>query len=279
VEGLPARTPPPQQVNSPRGVLLNWNNKPAPRFGAADDTWAYGSLHRVSLLENQIARRRTHDLASVTASMNAAATQDLRSERLTPSVSALLRGGPAPSARAQRMLELLEAWRVGGSSRLDRDEDGNMDAGPAPAIMDAFYPRLLDAVLGGALGPQLADLKTLEGANNGPGSGFTGGGINYVHKDLQTLLGRRFSRPFTTRFCGGGDLAACRTAVWSALDAAGAELESEQGNASPDAWRSDANAERIHFAPGLLTTTIRYTNRPSGIQQVISFKGHRARRR
>ena len=37
----------------------------------------------------------------------------------------------------------------------------------------------------------------------------------------------------------------------------------------------DANAERIKFAPGLLPTTIRYTNRPSGIQQVISFKGHR----
>jgi hypothetical protein len=37
----------------------------------------------------------------------------------------------------------------------------------------------------------------------------------------------------------------------------------------------DANAERIKFAPGLLQTTIRYTNRPSGIQQVISFNGHR----
>jgi len=29
------------------------------------------------------------------------------------------------------------------------------------------------------------------------------------------------------------------------------------------------------FRPGLLGTTIRYTNRPSGIQQVISFNGHR----
>jgi hypothetical protein len=29
------------------------------------------------------------------------------------------------------------------------------------------------------------------------------------------------------------------------------------------------------FVPGLLPTTMRYTNRPTGIQQVISFKGHR----
>ena len=32
-------------------------------------------------------------------------------------------------------LELLEAWRATGSSRLDRDEDGAMDAGAAPVIM------------------------------------------------------------------------------------------------------------------------------------------------
>ena len=31
----------------------------------------------------------------------------------------------------------------------------------------------------------------------------------------------------------------------------------------PSAWRADANAERIKFMPGLLPTTIRYTNRPT----------------
>jgi acyl-homoserine lactone acylase PvdQ len=269
----------PQQVNSPRGALLNWNNKPAPGFGSADNNWSYGSLHRVGMLEAGIARRATHDLASVTGAMNAAATQDLRSVALTDPVSRLLRGGAAPSARAQRMLELLEAWRAGGSSRLDRDGDGAMDAGGAPAIMDAFYPRLLDAVLTPALGPQVAELETLEGGDNSRSSGFTGGGINYVDKDLRTLLGTRFARPFSTRFCGAGDLGVCRRDVWEALDAAGAELATRQGSADPNAWRSDAGAERIRFAPGLLTTTIRFTNRPSGIQQVISFGGHRRQRR
>jgi acyl-homoserine lactone acylase PvdQ len=275
---LPSRKLP-QQVNPAGGTLLNWNNSPAPGFGAADDNWSYGSLHRVSLLRNQIARHPKHDLASVTSAMNAAATQDLRSTALTPTLSTLLRGGPAPSARAQLMLEKLEAWRVNGSSRLDRDGDGAMDSGAAPVIMDTFYPRLLDAVMGGALGPQLADLKSLEGSNNFTGSGFTGGGINYIDKDLRQLLGARFKHPFRTRFCGGGDVNACRAAVWGALDSAGEALETAQGSASPDAWRSDAAKERISFVPGLLTTKIAYTNRPSGIQQVISFKGHRSRRR
>jgi hypothetical protein len=58
----------------------------------------------------------------------------------------------------------------------------------------------------------------------------------------------------------------CAGAVWAAL-------ESIPGD--PDALRGDANAERIKFRPGILPTTIRYTNRPSGIQQVISFESHR----
>ena len=156
----------PQQVNPAGGALLNWNNSPAPGFGAADDNWSYGSLHRVSLLQNQIARRAKHDLASVTSAMNAAATQDLRSTALTPTLSTLLRGGPAQRARPAHARAAGGVAR-GGSCRLDRDEDGAMDSGGAPAIMDAFYPHLYDAVLGGALGPQLADLKALEGAKNG----------------------------------------------------------------------------------------------------------------
>ena len=269
----------PQQVNSPRGVLLNWNNKPVPGFAAAEDNWSYGPLHRVNLLEAGIAKQPKHDLASVTAAMNAAATQDLRSFALTPTLSTLLRGGGAPSARALRMLELLENWQAGGSSRLDREPDGFMDAGGAPAIMDAFYPHLVDAVLGPVLGPQLAELKSLEGTDNAPRTGFTGGGINYVDKDLRTLLGTRFKSPYATRFCGRGDVNACRTAVWAALEATGVELAARQGTADPNVWRSDALPERIKFLPGLLPTTIRYTNRPSGIQQVISFGGHRAGRR
>ncbi len=47
-----------------------------------------------------------------------------------------------------------------------------------------------------------------------------------------------------------------------------------QGTADPAAWRASAVPERITFQPGLLPYTMRYTNRPTGIQQVISFNGH-----
>jgi hypothetical protein len=183
------------------------------------------------------------------------------------------------------MLALLQRWTREGSSRLDRDLDGRIDAQGA-AIMDAAWPRLADAVLR----PVLGDLVGAEASAFGPASGLAGlegryalppagqstGWHSYVDRDLRALLGDRVAQSFRNRYCGGGDLAACRAALWEALDAARAELEAAHGP-EPEAWRADATRERIRFVPGLLPTTMRYTNRPSGIQQVVSFRGHRPR--
>ncbi|MBE2318291.1 penicillin acylase family protein [Solirubrobacter sp. CPCC 204708] len=259
--GFLAQSRRPYQANPPSGALVNWNNRPAPGWGAADDNWSYGATQRVRMLDEGLARRGVHDLASVTGAMNAAATQDLRSVALTPVIEKLLRAHPAGATpRASRMLELLVAWRAAGSSRLDREPDGVMDAGPGPAIWDAFYPRLWAAAM------PVKGLQDFVGTNSGPASGFTGGGFWYLEKDLGRLTGTRWKSPFKERYCGGGDAARCAAAVWKALDAVPGD---------PDALRADANAERIAFRPGLLPTTIRYTNRPSGIQQVISFGGGR----
>jgi len=99
----------------------------------------------------------------------------------------------------------------------------------------------------------------------------------YVDKDLRTLVAEsRGEAPpagaFATRFCGGGDLAACRASLWAALDAAGAELAATQGP-DPTAWRADATGERIRFA-GFMPNTMRWANRPT-FQQVVQFGSHR----
>jgi acyl-homoserine lactone acylase PvdQ len=275
-KGFLAASKHPQQVDPPSGLLVNWNNKPAPGWGAADDNWSYGSSQRVRMLLDGLATRGQHDLASVTSAMNAAATQDIRSVVLTPTLQNALKAAPAPSPRAQQMLDLLVAWRANGSSRLDRDLDGFMDAGGAPAIWDDLYPRLYAAAMGGVFkGSLLSGLRDFVGDNAGTVGGFTHGGFWYLDKDLRKLGGAAVKRPFSLRYCGGGNAKTCATALWKAFDASGAALAARQGSADPAAWRSNANPERIKFAPGLLTTTIRYTNRPTGIQQVISFSGHR----
>jgi acyl-homoserine lactone acylase PvdQ len=270
----------PHQANPASGMLVNWNNKPAKDFGSSDSEWTYGSIQRVQMLRAGLAKQQTQSLATVVSAMNAAATQDIRVDgTVMDGINAVLSGSAAPSARSQQMLDLLNAWRAQGSSRLDRDLDGKIDAGAAATIMDTLYPKIADAVLAPVLGPQLAQLSDLEGVTNSTKGGFTGGRINYVDKDLRSLAGTTFSSPFSTRFCGAGDLSACRASLWQAFQDAGAELAAAQGSEDPAAWTSDADAERITFAPGLLQTTIRYTNRPSGIQQVLSFSGHRPNRK
>jgi acyl-homoserine lactone acylase PvdQ len=258
------------------GVMNNWNNKPARGFPAADDQWAYGSIGRVELLNDNTNKVRKHTLATLTGAMNAAATQDVRAMEFVPVLARLLKGGTPPSARASRMLELLEEWRAQGGSRLDRDLDGKIDH-PGAAILDTAWNRLADAAMTPVLGKPLADQlsQTLHSRFNLPPGGQFDGWHQYMDKDIRTLLGERVRGPFANRYCGGGDVNVCRAALWAALEAAGVELEVAAQESDPAAWRADANRERISFVPGLLPFTMRYTNRPSGIQQVIEFKGHR----
>lgn len=267
----------PQAINPASGELANWNNKPAPGFTAADDQWSYGSVQRVDLLRNGLAARRKHTLATVVSVMNAAATQDLRTIEVWPSIRAVLDSGPAGSARAQSAAQLVDDWRTQGASRLDRDLDGAIDH-PGAAVMEAAWRRIADAVLAPVLGPLVPRLRQIHADHDDPapnGNGFGGGWYGYVDKDLRALLGRPVIGPFRTRFCGAGDLAACRTALWGALDAAAAELQAAQG-ADSSRWRADAGAERVRFAGGLLPRTMRFANRPT-FQQVMTFTGHRPR--
>jgi len=268
-----------QAIDPPSGAIVNWNNKPGAGFSSADDNWAYGSVHRVDLLSAGIAARQKHTLASVVGAMNAAATQDLRVVRVLPAISAVLDGSAAPTPRAEQMLSLLEAWRASGGSRIDRDLDGKIDD-PGAAIMDAAWPRIADAVMRPVLGPlvdRLAALMPRDDPPNAGGSSYLTGWYGYVDKDLRTLVAESRGQPpppgaFATRFCGGGDLGACRASLWAALDAAGAELESAQGP-DPAAWRADATGERIRFA-GFMPNTMRWANRPT-FQQVMTFSRHR----
>jgi hypothetical protein len=205
--------------------------------------------------------------------MNAAATQDVRAIDTVPLIKRLIKGSKAPDATAKRMLALLVAWKQAGGSRLDRDLDGKIDD-PGAAIMDVAWPKIADAFMVSRLGPQLDELNSLFSRFDLPPSGQYSGWYQYFDRDIRSLLGMKVKQPFNNAYCGGGKLKKCQTAIWNAIATAGAELTASQG-ADPAAWRSDAVRERIDFSPGLLETTMRYTNRPSGIQQVISFDDHR----
>ncbi len=259
----------PHVIDPPSGAIVNWNNKPAAAFAAADNNWSYGSVQRAVMLNKGVAAKPVHTPASVVGAMNAAATQDLRAT-LVPLLAEAMARGTAPTARDTQLLQLLQSWN---GSRLDVNLDGKVDAAGA-AIMDAWWPKLAVAVLEPQLGPLTGDLKqlvTISDDANPAGSSYGDGWYSYVDKDLRTLLGKPVKSPYSTRYCGSGDLVACAATLWQSLDRAGNELAAQ--GTDPAAWRSDAAKERIQFA-GFLSDTMRWANRPT-FQQVIVFRSHR----
>ncbi|MDQ5820524.1 MAG: hypothetical protein M3540_03695, partial [Actinomycetota bacterium] len=129
------------------------------------------------------------------------------------------------------------------------------------------------------LGPNLPLLRALEDPSddaNVQGSAYLDGWYGYIDKDLRSLVGTQPVRGgFANRYCGAGNVGACRISLWAAFEAAGDALAATQGP-DPAAWRADANAERIRFTSGILPDTMRWTNRPT-FQQIFSFRTHRKR--
>jgi acyl-homoserine lactone acylase PvdQ len=261
-----------------KGTMTNWNNVSAHGFGASDDAWnANGTSARVDLLNYNLARLRRHGkwtLAGVTSAMNASATQDVRAILTVPVLQRLLKGSKAPNARAARMLALLVSWRKAGGNLLDHNADGKID-NPGAAIMNAAWPKIAAAAMRPVLGSLEAQFAGMVSVFDAPPGGQYSGWYQYFDRDVTKLLHVAQPQPFTNDYCGGGNVRRCQRSVWAAISAAGATLTRQQHTANPSAWRASATAERITFIPGLLKYTMSYTNRPSGIQQVISFNRHR----
>ena len=265
----------PQGINPPNGEIVNWNNRTQLGYEAPDDNWNLGALQRVDLLLGNLGHSNNVTPAQMVSAMNAAATQDVREMTFEPVLSKVLRGSKAPSARDAQMLSLLDAWRAHGGSRLDRTGSGRI-TDPGAAIMDTAWPGLAQEWLSSVLGLRSkleTEYASFESVYDQPPAGQYSGWHIAMDKDLRTMLGERVQGKFRVRYCGAGNLKRCRAQLWHAIDQAGATLAAQQGH-NPSAWRSDATREQITFVPGLLGYTMRYANRPSGIQQVLSFGGH-----
>jgi len=265
----------PHAIDPASGALVNWNNKPAPKFAASDDTFFYGPVQRVLLLKQNLKPGKS-SVVDLVRTMNKSATQDLRAVDVWPQIDVLLAKTAAPSPRAATLKALVDGWVQRGASRLDVNLDGKIDD-PGAAILDAAWPKLADGALApvlGSLTDRLAALMARDDAPSSGGSAYEGGWYGYLSKDLRAVAGAKVSGSYASRYCGGGDATACSQALWAALDAAGVDLASKQVDPDPVAWRTDATGERIQFAPGFLPVTMRWANRPT-YQQILSFDGHR----
>ena len=78
------------------------------------------------------------------------------------------------------------------------------------------------------------------------------------------------SAPFSRGYCGGGDPAACREALWRSLSDAAGDLQAGFGSAAVGDWRRSVADDAIELsALGLVSLPpIPWQNRPT-FQQVV----------
>jgi hypothetical protein len=247
----------PHAVAGPNGILLNWNNRPAPGFVAGDND-PLGAIHRVSMFNGY---KSKVTLAQDVGVMNNAATQDQRS-LVWPVVNSVLQGSAAPNRLDAQVLTLLNTWVAADAPRLDADNNG-FDDSPGPAIMDGVWTGIADAVMSPVFNSTslLSDLNSIRGLGGDAGQ-------SYVDKDLRHLLGEPVVGPFHLDYCGNGSLSVCRASLWSAFNSAVSQLETQYGP-NPNTWLEQAS--RTGFTPGLISNTMRTTNRPT-FQQVIELQ-------
>ena len=267
--------------------LTSWNNRPAPGYGMG-----YQARHRVGLLDGAIRRAtagpRRMTLAQLVSVMQAASTTDLRGQAVLGELLAVL--GRQRDPRLVAAIERLRDWRRSGAHRADRNRDGAYEHAEAIAIMDAWWPRLLEAQFRPTMGAELFDVLRARvpfddppnGAGQHLGSAYARGWYGWSSKDLRTLLRRRVRGRYARVFCGGGSRARCRRALSESLRAAllvdpnalyddpRCSAEGRRG----DPWCHDS----IVFRPlgPIGHPAIDWQNRPT-YQQAVEVQGHRGR--
>jgi acyl-homoserine lactone acylase PvdQ len=270
----------PHEIDPASGYLTNWNNKPAPEWGAASDEWGEGPIHRVQLFKGF---KEGMTEASDVSIMNKAATQDLRAVEIWPTIEEVLNTpGTEPSKLAKEAQKTIRKWVEKGASRFGKEGP----KAPAAAILDAAWTPMAKTVMEPVLGEALTnELQGAIGINNGENSGgssYGGGWYGYVYKSLREVLGDKVEQPNSRGYCGNGSLEACRNSLWAALQSASESLSAANEGHPMKTWR--AQHVRIEFSPNILfhfntktnkleEVTMSWTNR-STFQQVIEFTGH-----
>jgi acyl-homoserine lactone acylase PvdQ len=269
-------------------VMTSWNNRQAPGFAGAD-TNLFSSVFRSQMLDREIDRRlgggRRLTLPGLVEAMEQAGTVDLRGMTALPLALRVL-GTPKDPALAAAA-RTLRAWTRAGAHRIDRNRDGAYDASLAVRLMDAWWPRLVDAVFEPVMGRRLLDrLKATYEIDNTPnndgghlGSAYQQGFYGYVAKDLDRVLHRRVARPYSVAFCGRGRRASCAAALRRSLAAAVSAGPASIYPAEPGcAAGAQACRDEVRFrALGAITQpAIPWINRPT-FQQAVEVRRRVAR--
>ncbi|NED72166.1 penicillin acylase family protein [Streptomyces sp. SID9944] len=270
---------------------ISWNNKQAEDYAAAP--WGEGSVHRGNLLDDRVKKLVAAGgvtRSALTKAMADAALADLRAEDVLPDLLKVIDTSAVTDPTAAAAVAKLKTWVAAGAQRTETSAGSQTYANAdAIRILDAWWPLLVKAEFEPGLG---SDLYTAIGANlpideapsagHGPtgshaGSAFQYGWWSYVDKDIRAVLGESVQGPLARKFCGNGDLNACRDSLLGTIEQA-AGLTAAQvypGDdqcSAGDQWCADSIVQRA--LGGIKHGKISWQNRPT-FQQVVEYTSHR----
>jgi acyl-homoserine lactone acylase PvdQ len=287
----------PKDTDPRSGYIINWNNDAARGWTAADNEWSYGPIFRSVMFEQGVRRALAHhrklDLTGLVRVFEDVATADLRGRVLYPLLRRVISRHPPEAVAAA--LAALDAWVAHGSHRRDLNGDNIYEDSAGVALMDAWWPilmqRVFSPVLGSALMGRIQALVSFARVPALGASAFGGGWWNYLSRDLRSLVGERIRDPLSRRYCGatraGGHgrravLIRCRAILTTSLEQAVAAVQAQQGS-DMSGWKVRATCpatptvpqgcDQIEFttAGGVSTPPIPWQNRPTYQQAVEIF--------
>jgi hypothetical protein len=274
----------PHVVDQP--YLVSWNGKQARRWASADDEYFWGSLQRQQMIQAFIRRalRGGHKVAlnQLVQAMEEPATQDIRGLFIVP---VLLRAlGKVSDPKLADAVATLKAWRAAGAHRRDLDKNGVYDDDKAVTLMDAWWPKLTEAIFQPALGKDAVDaLRTmvpydaeLDSGRSPSAPAFSTGWYGFVHKDLRDLFTPKRVRGRWSRvYCGRGSKGRCRTALRRSLTQALAVTKKDlygRGDCADNAQASCFDMNRPTNASAVTMPPFPLQNRPTFQQTVELFQ-------
>jgi hypothetical protein len=268
--------------------LTSWNNKQARGFrcgGFGGCTSVYRSQSLDAVIKRGIAGTKKMSLLDLVNGMEDAGTVDLRGTQVLPWALKVI---GTPDADTAGAVAALRAWALSGAHRRDRDGDGHYEQSEAIRLMDAWWPRLLEAEFEPAIGKEAFDAIHAQVTFDDPnrddhiGSAFQDGWFGYANKDLRTVLGHKVKGRYSRVYCGGGKRSRCRAALLGSLKAAmavpAAELYKDELCPAKEIADLQMCTEAIQQSPtgGITQPLIPWVNRPT-YQQVVELQGHRPR--
>ena len=183
--------------------LTSWNNRQAPDYNVG-----FSDIFRSQMLDERIKPdikgNKTINLQQLIGDMEDAGTVDLRGDRVLPWLLKVIRTKPITQPALLNAVQVLTKWEQSGAHRIDRNGDGVYDSSEAIRIMDAWWPRLVQAQFEPRLGKELygdvaGELAEDSDRTDHLGSAFDTSAYGFVQKDLRDLMGDEGARAVLAR--------------------------------------------------------------------------------